>query len=197
MLAACLAAQSERIADRTTLRTIPSGWRNNPSALHATELDDGERHVVGYRFERSGALSAEVDGQAMGAVVLRHCGPERVGLETDGHLRWFRVTRSGMQHHVDGPSGAVTFTEVDRFPMSVHEDEPGSLHAPMPGKVLEVRVAEGDDVAEGDVLVIMEAMKMEHTLRAPFAGTVQSLRAGAGDQVEADQILVVVVEPEG
>ena len=196
MLAAALAGQAQRVAERSTLATIPSGWRNNPSTLQTTEFELGpDRHTVGYRFDRSGSLHAEIDGAAIDAPVVHTCTPARVGLSIAGHLRWFRIHRKGLRHHIDCPSGGLAIVEVDRFPMTTREDEPGSLHAPMPGKVLQVRISEGDAVSEGDVLVIMEAMKMEHTLRAPFAGSVQSLRAAAGDQVEADQVLVVVEAP--
>jgi 3-methylcrotonyl-CoA carboxylase alpha subunit len=62
----------------------------------------------------------------------------------------------------------------------------------MPGKVIRVEVTEGDPVVEGQVLLVMEAMKMEHTLKAPYQGRVGAVRASPGDQVVADQILVVV-----
>jgi biotin carboxyl carrier protein len=62
----------------------------------------------------------------------------------------------------------------------------------MPGKVIKVLVSEGDTVAEGQVLVVLEAMKMEHSLRAPHGGTVRAIRASEGEQVEAGQVLVVV-----
>jgi 3-methylcrotonyl-CoA carboxylase alpha subunit/acetyl-CoA/propionyl-CoA carboxylase biotin carboxyl carrier protein len=72
----------------------------------------------------------------------------------------------------------------------------GTILAPMPGTVLDVRVEEGQEVAEGDVLGALEAMKMELALKAPFAGTVAQVGAAAGDQVALGAMLFVVEPPE-
>ena len=56
-------------------------------------------------------------------------------------------------------------------------------------------VGEGDEVTDGQVLIVLEAMKMEHSLRAPYDGIVRSVAAASGDQVEAGQVLVVVDQP--
>jgi propionyl-CoA carboxylase alpha chain len=62
----------------------------------------------------------------------------------------------------------------------------------MPGKVLKLAVAEGATVASGDVLVVLEAMKMEHELLAPATGTVAELHVAEGDQVDAGAPLAVI-----
>ncbi|MGH9892151.1 MAG: acetyl-CoA carboxylase biotin carboxyl carrier protein subunit, partial [bacterium] len=113
-------------------------------------------------------------------------------LVLDGHLRWFAVNRVGDTFHVDGPSGYLRLRELPRFPESSIEEEAGSLHAPMPGKVIKVLVGEGEIVDEGQVLVVLEAMKMEHSLRAPHSGMVKAIRSIEGEQVAAGQVLVVV-----
>ena len=73
----------------------------------------------------------------------------------------------------------------------------GRLEAPMPGTVLLVHVADGDTVAEGDVLLVLESMKMELAIAAPYAGTVSGLELRPGAAVTRGQPLVTVVAPEG
>jgi acetyl-CoA/propionyl-CoA carboxylase biotin carboxyl carrier protein len=68
----------------------------------------------------------------------------------------------------------------------------GDVRSPMPGAVIAVRVSAGDEVEKGDVLLVVEAMKMEHALTAPFAGTVDALQVRTGDQVAVDQLLASV-----
>jgi 3-methylcrotonyl-CoA carboxylase alpha subunit len=72
----------------------------------------------------------------------------------------------------------------------------GAILAPMPGKVTAVYVAAGDPVTNGQKLLTLEAMKMEHTVVAPFDGTVAELKAAAGAQVQVDTLLVRIAEEE-
>jgi 3-methylcrotonyl-CoA carboxylase alpha subunit len=73
----------------------------------------------------------------------------------------------------------------------------GGLAAPMPGKIIAVHVAAGDAVEAGQALVVMEAMKMEHTIRAPQAGTVRDVFFAAGDQVPDGAELLALAKGEG
>jgi 3-methylcrotonyl-CoA carboxylase alpha subunit len=85
--------------------------------------------------------------------------------------------------HVFTPQGAASIRRAD--PLAQHQAEAahGGLHAPMPGKVLQVLVGVGERVVAGQTLALMEAMKMEHSIRAPFAGVVAELLYASGEQV--------------
>jgi 3-methylcrotonyl-CoA carboxylase alpha subunit len=70
------------------------------------------------------------------------------------------------------------------------EDDEGSLHAPMPGRVIALSVQPGERVEKGAALMVLEAMKMECTVQAPANGIVESLHFGVGDQVTEGALLV-------
>jgi acetyl-CoA/propionyl-CoA carboxylase, biotin carboxylase, biotin carboxyl carrier protein len=122
---------------------------------------------------------------------LRVLGPARVAVELDGIVRHYTfateadavwIARDG--HHLE-----VRPRRQDR---SAPPPPAGSLRAPMPGIVLDVRVANGDWVEEGDPLLVMESMKMELCIAAPCAGVVEALTLRSGDQVSLGQLLVSV-----
>jgi acetyl-CoA/propionyl-CoA carboxylase, biotin carboxylase, biotin carboxyl carrier protein len=121
--------------------------------------------------------------------------PGRLRLEIDDvvHDAAVRVGR----HRVDvGYLGnTFTFERPDAFaPGSAHAASDGSVTAPMPGTMLDVSATVGQAVESGDVLGVMEAMKMELALKAPVAGIVTTVGAKAGDQVPLGATLFVIEE---
>ena len=96
------------------------------------------------------------------------------------------------QAAVNGPEGQSTFTLRTEDDAEERGGIAGECRAPLPGAVTKVLVAVGDAVAEGDGLVVLEAMKMEHTLRANGAGTVARSRCAPGQQVDVNDLLVAV-----
>jgi acyl-CoA carboxylase subunit alpha len=191
--AAALAGQAARRARARVLSTLPTGWRNNPAHLERTVLEGRwGRHEVGCRWQRHG-LRLEVDGVALHAVAAEVTA-DAVVLEVEGVRRRFDVHTAGDVHHVDGPAGAVALRELPRLPTREVVQAPGALLAPMPGTVLRVAVAEGDTVLPGQVVAVLEAMKMEHTLLAAAAGRVAEVRVRPGQQLDAGAVVAVVEE---
>ncbi len=193
-LAATLAGAAERRREATVQRTIPAGWRNNPSQLQQARFAAPSGEIsIGYRSHR-GSLTVEVNGEAFAGVRVESCMSECVRMEIDGTLRTFDVHRVGNTHFVDSTLGASELRELDRFPVPEEDRRPGSLLAPLPGVVVEVKVQPGDTVAEGDVLVVIESMKMLHSVAAPQAGNVAEIRVSASQHVEAGAILAVIAD---
>ena len=120
------------------------------------------------------------------------CGKGSVDAALDGRRLQLQVQRHAADWFVQTESGGLTLTEQPRYPAPDEGDQGGGLTAPMPGAVLSTAVAAGDSVTKGQLLLILEAMKMEHRITAPRDGTVEALHVAAGDQVENGQLLVTV-----
>jgi pyruvate carboxylase subunit B len=113
----------------------------------------------------------------------------------------YTITVNGKSYHVDvapavaGAAPQVTNIAPAAAPAAPAAPAAGSgteITAPMPGTVMKVLVSEGDSVAEGDTVVVMEAMKMEQPIKAPTAGTVQAIEVSEGDTVDTGQVVVVI-----
>jgi propionyl-CoA carboxylase alpha chain len=217
-LAAALADAAARQAGARVLGGLPLGWRNVPSQLQRTAYDwlggrvrpaaqaeQVRRYAVGYRIER-GVLITDVRQN----VDLVSMTPGWVELVIDGIGHSFEVAayaahpghasyRGRLGYPgltcVDSALGAVTLLPVSRFTDPASLAVAGSLLAPMPGTVVRLGVAVGDQVAAGQPLLWLEAMKMEHVISAPAAGIVAELPVAAGQQVEVGSVLAVV-KPE-
>ena len=112
-----------------------------------------------------------------------------------GGLLWASLTLALLTVPVVIVATEEALAAVPRFPESGRgEAVAGGLVAPMPGTVLAVHVGPGDTVAQGQLLMIVEAMKMEHRITAPRAGTVGEVRARPGDQVNGGDLLAVLDE---
>jgi propionyl-CoA carboxylase alpha chain len=191
-LAAALAAQQERRAAARVLKTISSGWRNNPSAKQQVRLmHRGDEIVTEYFHVAGGRFSYGINGHAGEARVVRS-KDGRIELEIDGVQRSLSVLSDELNHWVHGPTGEVRLTEVPRFPEREREQIAGGYLAPMPGRIVALNVEVGQKVSAGEVLIIVEAMKMEHIIKCAEDGTVTELRVAKDDQVEAGQVLLVV-----
>jgi propionyl-CoA carboxylase alpha chain len=193
-LVAAMAAQFDRRAAAKLLRALPSGWRNTPMPPEEVSFRSGDEELtVEYQSRRDGSFWARIDGIELRVRVHSREG-DRIGLEIDGRRIAAAVVADGARRLVHGPGGDLELVELDRFPVSGGDVVAGGLVAPMPGKVLSTHVAVGDQVEAGQLLIVLEAMKMEHRITAPVAGTVTELRVGEDDQVANGELMVVLSE---
>lgn len=195
-VAAALAAHAERHASSPLPRGIPAGWRNvGPARQPEVFETDGMSITIEVApvrgARRVGLTQVRLAGRELDLVVHAADG-ERVDFERDGERRAYSVHRVGDTVYVDSSLGSSTLHVVDRFPAVEEDAAPGSLLAPLPGSVVQLAVVTGQKVATGATLVVLEAMKMEHTIRAPFDGVVTDVRVALGDQVESGDVLVVI-----
>ncbi|MBV9890228.1 MAG: 3-methylcrotonyl-CoA carboxylase, partial [Rhizobacter sp.] len=188
-----IAAASLALLPRAPLPALWRGWSSSPAIDTTATIDvDGKAsgwQLVGTRaaFEaRSAQTSHRIealasDGRFIDAVVDGRQRRVDFVVDDDGHGHW-------------QCEGAELAGDDLRMRGATRErSEPsGVLVAPMHGRVTQACVAEGSEVAAGALLVVIEAMKMEHQIRAPHAGRVASLHVRAGDQVAARQPLVEV-----
>lgn len=119
--------------------------------------------------------------------------PNRCELTQNGVKTRFAFALDGETVFLDDLSGHFTLRNVTREPaMMGGGASDGQVKAPMDGAVVDVKVAVGEAVSKGDILLVMEAMKMEHALKAGADGVVESISAQNGDQVKSKQVLVRV-----
>ncbi|MHA3701664.1 acetyl/propionyl/methylcrotonyl-CoA carboxylase subunit alpha [Jatrophihabitans sp. YIM 134969] len=190
-LAAALAAEAADHAASPVQSGLPTGWRNVASTPRRREFvtAGGDAVTVRWRTTRTGPV---VEGDGSPAPVVVSVTPDLVVLETDGVRGRYAVARYDDLVHVDGPDGPVVLRERPRFVDPADVAAPGSLVAPMPGTVVRVGAAVGDDVVAGQPLVWLEAMKMEHVVRAPVDGVVEELAVTPGRTVDVGSILALV-----
>ncbi len=185
---------AQRRAEAPVLRGIPPGWRNNPSQLQEIAFTVRDSVIrVGYRVHTPAHIELAVDGVAHDAAVL-DCDAGHIAFALDGIRRRCTVASHDDRHYAHSVLGSSELHEVPRFPPPVREEVHGGCLAPMPGKILAVRVEPGQTVAKGAVLIILEAMKMEHEVTAPSDGIVREVLGEVGQQVDAGAVLVVLEE---
>ncbi len=183
------------------------GWR-----LHGVGhtvlrlLDDGKEIDVACSADGEG-WRLDLPGGAMrvaAPLVIDSSFPDDMDLfggtvrvELDGQRLAAKVIRDGDALHVFHEGGHWRLGIHDPLAAAeAHEGASGGLTAPMPGRIAAVHVKKGQTIAAGQPLIVVEAMKMEHTIPAPAAGKVSEVRFKAGDQVREGEVLLVVEEAE-
>jgi propionyl-CoA carboxylase alpha chain len=224
LLAAVSAAEADDRATARVWGFAPSGWRNvrtqgqrqtwideRSDEHHAIEYvvhDPTTHHASTHHFMRSvdvwvgpfptptadGSLTPD-DRRQVAVRILEH-DEDHVALELDGHRRNVTVWCREGSWHTHSAAGAATWRLAPRFADHTAELVGSGPVAPLPGTVIAVHVVSGEAVTEGQLLLVLEAMKMEHMITAAGAATVAEVRIAVGDRVDAGDLLVVLEAAE-
>ena len=199
---AAMYAQAKRRAFAKTLNGFPSGWRNSRMPPERTTYRlGGDDIAIEYRSLREhsptpagGGLFEMRIGELDRQVAVHRAEQGVIDFEVDGRRVRMQVAERDGQWLVHGPAGDAEIEELPRLPVPGALDAKGGLTAPMPGNVLATHVHVGDDVRAGQLLLVLEAMKMQHRITAPFDGSVSELHVAEGDQVDNGALLVMLEE---
>lgn len=106
--------------------------------------------------------------------------------------RAYEIQRDGRVLYVDGERADVAVQHLAQARIGAGQAAGGEITPPMPGRIVEILVEEGQTVEAGQGLVVLEAMKMQNEITAPGASTIVEVRVAEGDAVEASDVLVVL-----
>ena len=181
--------QQQNRNNSNVAKFMPSGWTNGrlPNQKVTFEFENTE-YDFEYKQKRDQKFLFSNNKEAF----IYSSDEDGIDMIFDGKRHYSRVTVSKNKILVHMPFGDVMLQLKPRFKMPGTEVTIGGLIAPMPGKVIDVKVKKGKKVKAGDTLVILEAMKMEHSIKASEDGTVSELLISVNDQVENGALLMVV-----
>jgi propionyl-CoA carboxylase alpha chain len=187
-IAALWIQELNRIQD-DVLGHLPSGWTNGriPRQNIRFKYKDNEINV-NYKAGRNGSFAVYDSSSA----IVHECYENGIDMEYDGKRQFSKISISNNKILVHMSFGDILLEMLPRFIVPGLEIQAGGLVAPMPGKVISLNVKKGSKVKTGDTLVILEAMKMEHSIKAAEDGVVSELFIGGDDQVENGALLMVI-----
>jgi len=165
-------------------------WRLAGDTYQDMNWADGDRQRLVRIHRQGGAYRLDIEGATSEARLSALAKGEFV-LELDGVRSQMGVLSEGGEVWVVGDDGSWRLTYIDPLaPKAAEAAAGGRLTAPMPGKVTQVLAASGETVKRGQALMVLEAMKMEHTIAAPADGRVERVNYAAGDLVEEGAELI-------
>mgnify|MGYP001451485484 FL=1 len=180
-------AQQNRVSDPVT-GFMPANWTNGRMPLQRIKLLFIEDEIeVQYKLNKNNLY------EVMGSICeIYHCDIAGIDVEIDSHRFYAHVTKAGSEIFINMPFGDVNASVLPRFIEPGNDVPEGGLIAPMPGKVIDVKVKKGSKVKAGDTLVIIEAMKMEHSIKATETGKIAKVMIKLNDQVDNGATLLVL-----
>ena len=172
-----------------TLGHLPSGWTNGRLPKNSQKfLYLNEEVSISYKLGRDNKFYLNDSFSAY----VHDCYQDGIDIEINNRRNFSMITSSKNQIIVNMPFGDVNLELIPKFHIPEEKIVEGSLVAPMPGKVIDLKVKKGSKVKSGDTLVILEAMKMEQSIKASKDGVIDEVFISKGDQVENGAVLMVM-----
>ena len=180
-------AQQNRVSDPVT-GFMPGNWTNGRMPLQRVKLLFVQDEIeVKYKLNKDNLY------EVMGSICkIYHCDSFGIDIQIDSHRFYAHITEAGSEIVINMPFGDVNASVLPRFIEPGNDIPEGGLIAPMPGKVIDVKVKKGSKVKAGDTLVIIEAMKMEHSIKATETGKIAKVMIQLNDQVDNGATLLVL-----
>ena len=189
LMSATLWIQNINHSNANVLRHIPSGWHNARLPFQRTmfEIDD-EAFTVRYKQQRNGSFLDDNNQIA----IINDVTDEFIDIEFANVRRRVNITRYENLYLVQHDRGHKLIKLLPRFKNEQDLIQKGSLISPMPGKVTEMNVKVGDNITKGQKLLVMEAMKMNHSISSDRDGIVKEIYVNKGDQLETGTSLLLL-----
>ena len=193
-IAVCLYRWEERNKKRTLLKALPSGWRNSYyEPQHEVYEIRGKQKKITYRKHEH--FFEFLIGEISLTAILIDKNENHIRLEIEGKRYLFHISHHQQTYFVHSPTlGSTQLTVSDRFPEKEKEQVRGGYVAPMPSQVVKLLVKEGDEVKEGEGLIVLSSMKMENTVYANESGQVKEVYVVENSHVEAE-VLLMKIDP--
>jgi len=180
-------AQQNRVSDPVT-GFMPANWTNGRMPLQRVKLLFVQDEIeVKYKLNKDNFY------EVMGSICkIYHCDSFGIDIQIDSHRFYAHITEACSEIVINMPFGDINASVLPRFIEPGNDIPEGGLIAPMPGKVIDVKVKKGSKVKAGDTLVIIEAMKMEHSIKATETGKIAKVMIQLNDQVDNGATLLVL-----
>ena len=188
-IAASIWIQGKNRHESEVLSNLSSGWSNAKLPMQEVKLLYGKEALsIKYKNNKKGFFKTDKDN----LVKMISWDRNFIDVEIDENRIRSKVTLENDLLLIQSKSGDVLFQVLPKFNTSKKEIIEGGLNAPMPGKVVDIKIKKGAKIKKGDTLVILEAMKMEHKVVAPSDGKVKEVLIQKDEQVENGATLVVL-----
>ena len=181
--------QGKNRSEAMVLQNIQSGWNNARLPYQEVKLllDDQEYRVKYKSLKDGNFVSTESE-----IIRMFDWYEDFIDVEISNVRYRSKITMDDDLLLIQTHKGNLLFKILPKFNITQEEAIKGGLTAPMPGKVVEIKIKRGSNIKKGDTLVILEAMKMEHKVLAPDNGKIKEVLIKENDQVENGQTLVVL-----